>query len=149
MMTTEQKLQYLSVNRAFNVQVRLALDLYLAEHNTHSQAFIYFDLDNMKLANSIYGKQAVNDKIRAALQFRSTDTVIGQVYSGDEFVAIVPHEDAYGFARRLQNSLTDHGLSATILITDESDLDKGDELVAAFKDKGIKAVIIDTRKAWL
>lgn len=148
-MTIQQQIAYLSTNKAFDVQIRQALDLYLMTHDVVGQAFIYFDLDNMKLANSTYGKIVVNEKIRAALQFRSTDTMIGQVYSGDEFVAIVPHDDAYGFARRLQNSLTDHGLSATIVITDEQNIDTGDELVSAFKDKGIKAVIIDTRKAWI
>lgn len=147
-MTPEQKVQYLSTNKAFNVQVRLALDLYLSENEVHGQAFIYFDMDNMKGLNSTFGKQTVNDMIKSALQFRSTDTLIGQVYSGDEFVAIVPHEDAYGFSRRLQNSLHNHGLSATILITDESNLDTGDQMVADIKDKGIKASIIDTRKAW-
>lgn len=117
----------------------------LQEIDLSGMSFVYFDLDGMKQANTQYGKAEVNRKIKSAMHFRESDIVVGQVFSGDEFVALVPIQDAYGFARRLQDSLTEHKLSATILVSNENDIVAGEDKLAKIKDSGFRAIIVDER----
>jgi GGDEF domain-containing protein len=143
-MSEQEIIEYLSINQAFNVLTRNALDLWLKDISS-GYSIVIFDLDYMKRANTEYGKEEVNRRIRESLSFRSTDIMLGQVYSGDEFAAILHPQDAYGFARRVQDNLHFLGLSATILIAEFSALESAEQELALLKDGGIRNSIIDRR----
>ena len=133
----------LSVNRWFGCLTRNALDLALETTDRAGKAVVYFDIDRLKAANSTYGKEEVSRRIREVFaQMRHDDIILGNWFSGDEFVAIVPMADAIGFAKRMQASLRQQALSATFLVWTHQDMDAAERLLTVIKDTwGIRDAI--------
>lgn len=106
-------------------------------------ACVYWDLDDLKVYNDLYGKPGVNDRVKAAITARDIDFVAGQVFSGDEFSAFPFEADAEPFADRLLKELHARGLSATFAVfrplpneTAHEVLARGERMIKAFKQIG-------------
>lgn len=133
----------LSVNDEFGCFYREALYIHLERMSLKGLAVVFFDIDQMKEANTRWGKPSVNRRIKASINARATDCVTGQTYSGDEFAAFPPEEDAVAMARRIQKGFWDHGLTATFVVatplpneTALQLLERADNLCKELKDRG-------------
>lgn len=113
----QNQVEQLSHNPTFGCLTRLAVDVLLQDMNLNGLAVVYWDIDKLKSANVAWGKKEASDRIRQAIAARGTDCVMGQVFSGDEFVAFPPLSDAYPMACRIQSRLQEQDMSATFLIT--------------------------------
>lgn len=81
---------------------------------TNGQFVVFGDIDNMHGLNTQYGYEAVNQKIREALQVRSSDLLLnGLWFSGDEIVFII-NGDAQGFCKRVKESFAEQGMGITL-----------------------------------
>ncbi len=86
--------------------------------------FDYFDVDNLRGMNDLYGKPRSSQMIAECIQPRTTDVLAfakqpttGQWFSGDEFVTVCwSRQDAIGYAQRVQGLMHDHGFSATHVV---------------------------------
>lgn len=143
------------ISEAFGCYTRKALtrDL-LPSFDARGFAIIYFDIDGLTQLNAAYGKAerkaadipSVNERIFAALATaRLADVLIGQWFSGDEFVALVPAADAYGFTLRLQAALRSNGITATFVlqvydhsITLREAIDLADNDTSKYKSAGLR-----------
>jgi GGDEF domain-containing protein len=76
---------------------------------------VFIDIDYMKQANTDYGYNAVNEKIRAVLEriTRKGDIVSGRWFSGDEFVFFASGSDGAAICDRIKAEFAadDFGLS--------------------------------------
>ena len=136
----EQENATLRTYKPFNVTTRAGLEFDMRYAGAQARYVVYLDIDDMRVANSQYGKEAVNGKLKRALHVRHTDVLIRALwFSGDEFV-IVLKGDGEGFMARLQTSLKNEGMSATMACVEYSgDLERdamwGEEIVQAQKGK--------------
>jgi len=100
--------------KPYNVTTRPAIEFEMRNVEEQARFIVYLDIDDMHNANKIFGKPAVNGKLKRALHVRHTDVLMRALwFSGDEFV-IVLRGDPEGFKERLQTSLKNEGLSATM-----------------------------------
>ncbi len=98
----------LSINPNFGCLTRTALEMRLERRNkvkSGRMSIIGWDVSGMGLANSKHGEEWVNTRIRTALHLvmdnlRKGDNV-GQLNSGDEFIAVVPTEDVAGVIAKI------------------------------------------------
>lgn len=135
-----QHLDRLVYNRWFGCLTRNAFEIQLEQIDWRGKAIVYFDIDNLKLANDSWGKEESSRKIAESIAFRRTD--IGQWFSGDEFAAVVSLDDAVGFAKRIQKELTARDMSATFLIaTGIRDVDHAERVLSKMKTNVGKARI--------
>lgn len=148
----ENKIDRRSRSSVFDCYTRSALDDLIKDLPTADMSVVYFDVDDMKRHNTVYGKTVVNDKIRASIAGRSLDMVVAQWFSGDEFVCIIPSIDALGYARRTQERFHSNDLTATFVILELSTpidttgtIDIADNVCAKLKERGIKNIIGDYR----
>jgi len=143
------------ISEAFGCYTRKALtrDL-LPSFDARGFAIVYFDIDGLTQLNNAYGKAErkhpavphVNERIFAAFAaMRTADVLIGQWFSGDEFVALVPAADAYGFTLRLQAALRANGITATFVlqvynhsITLRQAIDLADNETSRYKSAGLR-----------
>jgi GGDEF domain-containing protein len=125
----------LSINPNFGCLTRTALEMRFERRRkvkTGKRVMIGWDVSGMGLANSKHGEEWVNNRIKAAIRLtqdnlRSGDCV-GQLNSGDEFVATVPAEDAEGVMAKIAEifgiwSLREDGKPAVYIAC--VDLDEG------------------------
>jgi GGDEF domain-containing protein len=108
-----KELAELKQDKAFGILTRPALEI---EHRKQTQAaaVIFLDLDKIHNLNERIGHEAVNRKIKRAVNIRHDDLLLsGRWYSGDELVFLVKG-NAPAMAERILNSLKKQGLSATI-----------------------------------
>jgi len=76
---------------------------------------VYLDLDFLHDLNHALGEEAVDARIRQALNLRKSDMLfIGRWKSGDEIIVAVAPGEGERLAERLRGQLASHGLSATI-----------------------------------
>lgn len=115
----------------------------LRSFNLAGLTCVYWDLDDLKACNDRWGKIEVGRRVREAITARVTDVVAGQVFSGDEFCAFPPEDDATPFAHRLLLELQAYELSATFAIvrplpneTAHDLLARAERMVTAFKKLG-------------
>lgn len=107
------ELEELKNDHAFGILTRPAFEI---EHRKvkAGAAVIFLDLDHIHGLNEAIGHEAVNEKIKRAINIRSEDLILsGRWYSGDE-LAFVVKGNAQAVADRLLQSLKENGLSATI-----------------------------------
>jgi GGDEF domain-containing protein len=122
----------------FNVTTRPGLEFEMRMVGEEARYVVYLDIDDMHGANKKYGKPAVNGKLKRALHVRHTDVLIRALwFSGDEFI-IVLRGDPEGFMERLNTSLKNEGMSATMACVDfsgdlERDAMRGEEIVQSKK----------------
>jgi hypothetical protein len=109
-------------NRNFGCLTKAGL---LALHTyTEGMSIVFCDVNGMHAANKKYTYAGVDRRIKASIGCRETDTVAAQWMSGDEFLFVVPTEDAEGFAARIAQAFIDNGLSAMFGIAElTQDLD--------------------------
>ena len=122
---TQTELEQLWHDKAYGVLTRPAIEI---EYNRRSAGqihwVIFLDLDNIHNLNSQFasdtedGYSKVDEKVRAAFaSVRSTDLLVaGRFKSGDEVVFLIAG-DPERFCERLQTSLNEQGLSATMAYT--------------------------------
>lgn len=143
-------LHRLAISPVFGVPTRSALEVALLDFDLTGLALVYFDIDQLKQANELWGKVVSSRKIATALHARATDLLIGQWFSGDEFLALVPIQDATAYAEVLLASFKAQSMSATIVIIDPTLLpvmtiiqltDYADEVVTTMKKAGLRGVI--------
>lgn len=139
-------LRELRTNQWFGCLTRPALvqELRRLEVDRSDLSLVYFDIDNLKDCNNRWGKDGSSMRIRAGL--RGFD-LLGSWFSGDEFVAVVPDDDARGLAERFQRQLRENGMSATFLIAKYNDLasiDAAEERLCRIKNV-VKGCVIDQR----
>lgn len=77
-------------------------------------AAVYLDVDGLKAMNNVHGKLGSSERIRKGIARHSDD--IYQTFSGDELIAFVPRDDALGYAQRLIDDMSLHGVKATFVI---------------------------------
>ena len=122
----ERKIGHYQRSSAFGCYTRAALEIdILPTFDTTGLTLVFLDIDHLKALNDRYGKAVrknadqlcVNERISAAFAaMRSADVLIGQWFSGDEFIALVPDIDASGFASRLRFELGLYAITATFVI---------------------------------
>jgi len=149
----------LSISPVFGVLTRPALEL-LLRHTDLTDLWVCFcDIDAMKAANSRYGKPMVNSFIRRAIKPRAHDIIgehktpiVGQWFSGDEFVGVFTASDALGYAQRVQLTLYEVGMSATFVLAPTNYLSTVfttiafcDNAVQAAKSLNHRALIIEVK----
>jgi GGDEF domain-containing protein len=146
---------------SFGCYTRQALDLdILPNFDPTGFDLLYFDIDSLTKLNDQYGKAerkhadlaCVNERIAASFAaMRSADIIIGQWFSGDEFIALIPSDDAYGFANRLADVLRSNGVTATMVLITLAGrsirltIDAADNLTSAAKHIGLRNRIHDYR----
>jgi len=114
------------ISDSFGCYTRKALTIdILPSFDARGFAISYFDIDGLTQLNEAFGKAerkytdvpCVNERIFTAFAaMRTADVLIGQWFSGDEFVALVPAADALGFTQRLQAALRAQGVTATFVL---------------------------------
>lgn len=124
----EAKLARYQRSPAFGCYTRQALEIdILPTLNLAGFAIIHIDIDGLSAKNELYGKDqridparaSVNERVSATFaSMRNDDTILGQWFSGDEFIALLAACDACGFASRLQAELNKRDLTATMTILD-------------------------------
>lgn len=91
-MNADSKVQYLSIDPAFGILTRPALELKLSSMPDERIARIFvLDLNDIHKLNNVIGYEAVNRTIRAVLSTiggKFPSIIIGRVFSGDEIAMI-------------------------------------------------------------
>jgi hypothetical protein len=110
----QQENAVLRTYQPYNVTTRPGLEFEMRRIGEQARYIVYLDIDDMHGANKVYGKPAVNGKLKRALHVRHTDVLVRALYfSGDEFLVVL-RGDPEGFMERLRTSLKNEGLSATM-----------------------------------
>jgi hypothetical protein len=103
----------LKIHAPYGILTRAAFEMEKRKF-TDGQFVIFGDIDDMHGLNTQYGYEAVNAKIREALQVRAVDLLMtGLWFSGDEIVFIVSG-DPVGFCERIKQSFHAHAMSITL-----------------------------------
>jgi GGDEF domain-containing protein len=140
------QIEMLSIDQTYGVITRAALPVKLNEVESQIKFVCFFDLDGIHNLNEELGYQEVDNRIKQALQVRSTDLLIkNRWYSGDEITCFLSGNDPEGFCNRLMESLKQFGLSATIAYTDYtgdyvSDIKKCSDKVQSLKGNNIRGI---------
>lgn len=113
----QEKCQRLAISRHFDCLNRNGLDELLYDLDCAGLALVYADVDDLKAANLKWGKLNSSARIAQAIKMRNTDIVLGQWFSGDEFAAFVPIDDAYAFALHWQSNFKAVDMGISICIT--------------------------------
>jgi GGDEF domain-containing protein len=108
------RIDELILDPAFGLLTRPAVDNEYRKIQNRAHCLVYVDIDNLHLANKMYGHDKVNQKMKRACSFRRSDVLLGaRWYSGDELIFILAGS-ATGFCLRLQDALKKEKLSATM-----------------------------------
>lgn len=115
----ESKIEKLSIDPAYGIMTRAALDLEIALLSG-ARSIVYLDIDYLHKLNSEIGHAASDEKIRRALQIRSSDILLkARWYSGDEIIIILSG-DPEAFIHRLEEAFALEGMTATFGFADFS-----------------------------
>lgn len=120
----------LSTNAIFGCLTRQALDIFLEGFELKGTCAVFWDVDGLKQANERWGKSESSSRIREAIKARITDCVAGQVFSGDEFIAFPPIDDAVDMAWRILERFRTLEMSATFILTPPRPGETADELLS-------------------
>lgn len=112
---TRLALSKLTTDPSYNVTTRPAIDLELPRIASDAAQVVFIDLDHMHALNEKHGYEKVNSMIKRAVHVRCDDVLLrARWFSGDELVFILKGSDPAAFCARLQKSLHNEGLSATM-----------------------------------
>ncbi len=127
----EKENQALRTHAPYGILTRAAFELEKRKV-TNGQFVIFGDVDDMHGMNTQYGYEAVNQKIREALQIRESDLLaMGLWFSGDEIVFVI-RGDAEGFCNRVEQSFSNQGMGITLAYAPIfNDIDAAIETAAA------------------
>jgi GGDEF domain-containing protein len=91
------------------------------EHRKHEEniAIAVIDIDDMKYANTNYGYDEVNERIKKSFSVvrESNLLTVGRLFNGDEMIIIAPQHEILHPCKRLLQAFKDNGMSVTIVIT--------------------------------
>lgn len=116
--TLTAKCQRLQTSRWFGCLTRNGLDEAITELDLTGLCLVYWDVDDLKRANELWGKPESSARIANAIKMRGSDIICGQYFSGDEFMAFIPVDEALGFVRRLRMNFAAVDMSATYVIAE-------------------------------
>jgi GGDEF domain-containing protein len=144
-----QQLERVTTSTWFGCLTRNGVDEVLLSADLTGLSLVYFDLDELKKANDKWGKPESSRRVAEVIsQLRSADIIIGQWFSGDEFLCLVPSSTAAGFAHRCLSLLHEQEMSATFVIVNikaHSNIPKigeaCDKIVNACKKRGRRGSI--------
>ena len=118
-MTTEDLIDLLKWNEQLGCYTRQGFE-HLVWKKVADRAvwLIFFDIDDMKGLNNRGSWDETSALIKRSISVRSTDYVVGQILSGDEFAVVVTertgqHADPLRLCQRIQNNFRENGTSAT------------------------------------
>ena len=106
-------------NNELGCYTRPALEFLWMINQSAVEWIIVFDIDKMKQMNSSGSWENTSRILKEALNLRSTDYVLGQLLSGDEFVVLVTKAEKRAptcpitLCERIQTNLKQRGASAT------------------------------------
>lgn len=151
---TKDEIEYITHSRWTGLMTRETFDIELRYIvNFNELALVFWDIDELKSANNKYGKVVCSAKMRAGAREAGIE-LVANVWSGDEFCAIVPMQDALGLANRVQRGLKAEEMSATFVILEafgaadvSQYLNEMDELINVIKQAGGRGTISDYREA--
>lgn len=132
----------------FGILNRQAIDLRWQQvgRRYKNLSIIFLDVDRLKQANTYYGYDGANDRIRAALSQFRTDEVFRWL-RGDEIVLLVHSHDAKAVADRVSRAFREYGLSATIGVAQcrysslKENVRVASDLVQSAKENGKRGMI--------
>ena len=112
-----QRVIELSTDANYGITVREAIPHELRDLQDSGKSspryVLYMDVDDCHGANTKYGYDMVNKKIRRAIHVRHADVLLrGRWFSGDELVVIV-QGDPEGVTERLRSAFAHENLSIT------------------------------------
>ena len=117
--------KHLSITPSFNVLTRAAVERKWLSTNKQNKCFIFFDIDNLHSLNAEYGYEEINSRIRLGLATLRSSELLGLVFSGDEFVAVVDKAEVNFMINRLQSEMANQGITVTCgvceLVSDDFD----------------------------
>lgn len=150
---TEDEIRHITHNRWTGIMTRETMEIELLHIDCSGMAVVYWDIDNLKEANDRNGKPVSSIKMRNGVRAGQVELSC-HVFSGDEYMAIMPHEDAEKMANRVQHQLRAEGMSATFVILGYTDdiwvmIDENmDEVINTLKRSGRRGTITDTRSCY-
>lgn len=107
-----QRIQQMRIDPTYGCLTRTAVETSPPKEG----AIVFWDIDHMHEANERYGYQAVDVRIKTAIdQIRASRDcrLIARWYSGDELIYNCPTEDAPAAAQRVLDLFEEQGLSVT------------------------------------
>ena len=129
----ENEVKHLSMSPSYQVLTRGAVERKWTSINKINKSMILFDIDYLHNLNQTYGHEKMNQKIRLGLDSIRSSELLGLVYSGDEFVAIVSNNDVELMSQRLRDSFLEYGITLTSVILDIENNDFNDNYQRAVK----------------
>jgi GGDEF domain-containing protein len=110
----EKLIQEYEYSPAYKVLNRLAVERRWKELKKENKLFVFFDIDKLHCLNETLGYDETNRRIAIALSsFRSIE-LLGLVFSGDEFVMVVPGNEAEVAIARLRDEMRSQGITVTV-----------------------------------
>lgn len=122
----EQENVALSQSPAFNVLTRAAVERRWQNVNKQDKCFLFFDIDNLHQHNANHGYDEVNRRVSLGLTTLRSSELLGLVFSGDEFAAVVNKSEVELMLQRLRSDMLKQGITVTcgIVDIDSDDFDK-------------------------
>lgn len=153
----ERIVDRLSISPWFNCLTRVALNEVLTTIDVNHLWLCYFDVDKLKYANEKWGKIVASQNIAQAIKPRAYDIlgehrvpIVGQWFSGDEFVALLPQVDVLGYANRVQRGLHRYQMSATFVLLPSShkltvfdSINYAENVIKLLKGKNLRNLVVE------
>lgn len=112
----ENEVKHLSMSPSYQVLTRGAVERRWITIDKTDKSMILFDIDHLHNQNQKNGHEEMNRRIRLGLSSIRSSELLGLVYSGDEFVAVVSSADVELMSQRLRDSFYEHGITLTTII---------------------------------
>lgn len=129
----ENEVKHLSMSPSYDVLTRGAVERKWTALDKTNKSMILFDIDRLHNLNQEYGHEVMNRKIRLGLDSIRSSELLGLVYSGDEFVAIVPTDNVIIMSQRLRDSFVKYGITLTTIVLTIEDNDFNNNYQRAVK----------------
>jgi hypothetical protein len=122
----EQENAALSISPAFKVLTRAAVERKWQNINKQGKCFLFFDIDNLHNHNANHGYDEVNRRVSLGLATLRSSELLGLVFSGDEFVAVINKSEVNLMLKRLRSDMCKQGITVTCCVVDitSDDFDK-------------------------
>lgn len=112
----EEEVEFLSMSPSYQVLTRGAIERKWSTIDKYGKSMILFDIDHLHHLNETFGHDEMNRKIKLGLDCVRSSELLGLVFSGDEFVIIVPNVDAELASSRIRESFGNYGITLTIAV---------------------------------
>jgi GGDEF domain-containing protein len=109
----EQENAALSISPSFGVLIRAAVERKWESIDKQDKYFLFFDIDNLHELNATYGYDEVNKRVSLGLATLRSSELLGLVFSGDEFVAVINKKEVEFLLQRLRLDMLRQGITVT------------------------------------